>query len=88
MLGKSLLAVALPYKSAAVALILSVVLGPVGLLYASFWGGIVMIAIGIIVISSRLIFPILLIWIMSCVWSVQAVDSYNRKLVEHYFHAQ
>lgn len=30
---------ALPYKSVAAALLFSVILGPVGLLYASFWGG-------------------------------------------------
>lgn len=70
----------LPYKSVAIALLFSVLLGPVGLLYASFWGGVGMILIGIVVVSSRLLFPILLVWIICCILSVKAVESYNKKL--------
>lgn len=74
----------LPYKSLAGALLFSVILGPVGLLYASFWGGLTMIAIGIVVISSKFIFPIILLWIICCIWSVGAVESYNRKVFTCY----
>lgn len=70
----------LPFKSVAIALLFTVVLGPVGLLYASFWGGLLMIVIGIIVCSSRLFFPILLVWIICCIWAVRAVESYNHKI--------
>lgn len=72
----------LPYKSVAVALIFSVILGPIGLLYASLWGGFVMIMIGIVVVSSKFIFPIILVWIISCIWSVAAVESYNKKVYQ------
>jgi hypothetical protein len=67
-------------KSVAVALLFSVILGPVGLLYASFWGGVAMIVLGVVVVSSKLLFPIILLWIICCVWSVRAVELYNRKL--------
>lgn len=71
-----------PYKSVAGALIFCVLLGPIGLLYASFWGGFVMITIGIFVISSKLKFCTLLVWILSCVWGVSAVESYNKKVYQ------
>lgn len=71
----------LPYKSVAVALLFSVVLGPVGLLYASFWGGFTMILVAIIVFSAKYFFPILLVWIMCCIWSVHAVEAYNKTVL-------
>jgi hypothetical protein len=72
----------LPYKSVAVALLFSVILGPVGLLYSSFRGGIFLILIGMVVVSSRLPFPILLLWIVCAIWAVGAAESYNRKLLQ------
>jgi hypothetical protein len=71
----------LPYKSVAGALLFSAILGPVGLLYASFWGGFTMIVVGIVVVSNKYIFPIILLWIICCIWSVGAVESYNRKIL-------
>lgn len=70
----------LPYKSVAAALLFTVTLGPVGLLYASFWGGVFMIFLAVVVFSAKLIFPALLLWIGCCVWAVGAVESHNRKL--------
>jgi len=69
---------ALPFKNLAAALLFSVFLGPVGLLYASTVGGVVMIVLGFIVVSSGLPVPIILVWLGSCVWSVVAVNRYNR----------
>ncbi|GEM_PF-1226652 len=71
------------YKSSALALIFSVILGPVGLLYASFWGGIFMIVVAIIVINNAAIFPIILCWLISIVWAVGAAEYHNRKLFKH-----
>jgi hypothetical protein len=70
----------LPYKSAAIALLFSVALGPVGLLYASFWGGLFMIAFLIFVLSNQFYFVAFLAWLVCCIWSVGAVDSYNKKI--------
>lgn len=72
----------LPYKNVAVAIILCVVLGPVGLLYASFWGGVVMSLIGIIVVSNKFAFPIVLCWMICCMWAVRSVEKYNRALFQ------
>lgn len=70
-----------PYKSVAGALLLCALLGPVGLLYASFWGGVIMIIFGIVVVCSKLIFPIILFWIICCIWSVKAVETFNQKIL-------
>lgn len=70
-----------PYKSVAVSLLFTVILGPVGLLYASFWGGLLMILIGLVVVSSLFPFPIILLWIGCCIWGVRAVEHYNRRLL-------
>ncbi len=69
----------LPFKNLAVALLFSVFLGPVGLLYASTVGGIVMIILGAIMVNSLLPVPIILVWVTSCVWSVVAVNRYNKR---------
>lgn len=71
----------LPFKSVAVTLLFSVFLGPVGLLYSSVWGGVVMIILGFIVLSSQLFVPIALVWVMSSVWAVAATNGYNKKLL-------
>jgi hypothetical protein len=70
----------LPYKSVAGALLFTVILGPVGLLYASFWGGFSMILLGLVVVSSKFLFSILLLWLICCVWAVKAVEAHNRKI--------
>lgn len=71
-----------PFKSLTTALIFTVILGPVGLLYASFWGGVFMIIIGIIVCCSKLFFPILLVWIICCIWGVRACERHNKKATD------
>lgn len=70
----------LPFKSVAIALLFSSLLGPIGLLYASFWGGLLMIFVAIIAFSCKFIFPIILMWLICCIWSVGATESYNKKL--------
>lgn len=69
-----------PGKSVAGALLFTALLGPVGLLYASFRAGVFMIIVGIVVFSNKFFFPIILFWLICCIWSVGAVESYNRKI--------
>lgn len=71
----------LPLKSLAGALLFSVVLGPVGLLYASSLGGIVMIIIFLIALHAQLFGPLLVVWVGSSIWSVLATNRYNKNLV-------
>jgi hypothetical protein len=71
----------LPFKNLAGALLFTVFLGPVGLLYASSMGGITMIIIGFIVACSKYIVPIIMVWLICCIWSVLAVNRYNKKIL-------
>lgn len=72
----------LPLKSVGVALLYTVLLGPLGLLYASIRGSVIMLLLALIVMSSHFWFLTLLVWIISCVWGVAAVESFNRKVVK------
>ena len=72
----------LPYKNLAASLLFSVFLGPVGLLYATARGGIIMAVIAFVVISSRFPVPIIITWVSCCIWSVLATNRYNQKLME------
>ena len=71
----------LPFKSVATALIFTVILGPLGLLYSSFRGGVVMLLLGLIVLSSKFFFPCMLLWIVCCIWAVKSVEKYNETLL-------
>ena len=71
----------LPYKSVAGALLFSVILGPVGLLYSSVWGGLFMISFPIFVVSNQFYFVTFMSWLVCCIWSVAAVDAYNKKIM-------
>ncbi len=72
----------LPFKSTAVALIFTVLLGPVGLLYASYWGGIIMFCIATVVFSNKFFFPCLITWVICSIIAVRAVERYNKKLLQ------
>lgn len=72
----------LPFKNLAAALLFSVFLGPIGLLYASTLGGIVMLVLGVIMVNGKLLLPIILVWLVSCVWSVIAVNRYNKRVMK------
>ncbi len=74
--------VQLPLKSVAVALLFSVFLGPVGLLYASMTGGIVMIVLGLYVFHENLMGLFILVWLISCILSVASANRFNKKIVQ------
>lgn len=71
----------LPFKSSAAALVFTILLGPIGLLYSSFWGGLFMTSITAIVLSLNLVTPAVLTWVISVIWGVGAVEIYNRNLL-------
>ena len=71
----------LPIKSPAVALLFCVFLGPIGLLYSTVMGGIVMIILGLAMFRLKMIGILILVWLISCAWSVAAVNLYNKKML-------
>ncbi len=70
-----------PYKSVAGALLFSVFLGPVGLLYGSVLGGLLMTSIILFVILNQFYFIAFICWLICCIWNVAAVESYNKQLL-------
>lgn len=74
-----------PFKSTAAALLFCALLGPVGLLYSTVVGGVVMLVLGFIVLGFKFIVPIVFVWLISCVWGVAATNRYNKKLLKLLF---
>lgn len=71
----------LPFKSVAGALLFSAILGPVGLLYSSFAGGVMMIVLGVLTIRAQLLGLAIVVWLVCCIWSVAAVNRYNANIL-------
>ncbi|MGD9153493.1 MAG: hypothetical protein PVG30_07560 [Gammaproteobacteria bacterium] len=69
-----------PQKSLMAAILLSLFLGPIGLLYAGFWSGVIMtilmIAIDFVPKFGNLL--VLLLWFIGPYWSVFVCTKYNR----------
>jgi hypothetical protein len=69
-------------KSVATALLLSFFFGPLGLLYASVAGGIVMILLSIIIGIFTVGIGLIFTWIVSIIWAVLAVQMSNKKTAQ------
>jgi len=71
-----------PTKSMGIALLLTVLLGPLGMLYSTVLGALVMIVISVVVAVVTLGLGLLLTWPISTVWAAIATSRYNRRLLE------
>ncbi|PIQ43751.1 MAG: hypothetical protein COV52_00955 [Gammaproteobacteria bacterium CG11_big_fil_rev_8_21_14_0_20_46_22] len=72
-----------PYKSALAALLLGLFLGPLGLMYSTVMGSIIMLVLVVIAIAlnSHLGgFFVYLFWAICLYWNVAAVNRYNKRL--------
>ena len=74
--------VVVPTKSAGLAIILAVIFGPLGLLYSTVTGAIVMFLVNIVVALVTVGFGLILTWPICGVWAAVAVNAYNKKLLE------
>lgn len=68
-------------KSMGLALILTFLFGPLGLLYANVRDGLIMICISIAVAFLTLGFGLIFVWIGSMVWAYMDVEKYNKALM-------
>ncbi len=66
-------------KSVGMAFLLALLFGPLGLLYASVQGAIVMFFVGLFVGIITLGFGLPLAWIGSVIWAVMAAEKTNKK---------
>jgi len=67
-------------KSVGVAFILAFFFGPLGLLYASVVGGIVMFFVGIVIAFITLGFGLVFVWIGCIIWAIVAANNANNKI--------
>jgi len=68
-------------KSPAIAVILAFFFGPLGLLYSTTTGAIVMFIVNIVVGVCTLGFGLFLTWPASAIWAYFAAKRYNAKLL-------
>ena len=66
-------------KSVGVALLLAFFFGPLGLLYASVMGGVIMLILGVIIGIFTLGLGLIIVWIGSIIWAVVAANNANSK---------
>jgi hypothetical protein len=71
-------------KSTGIALLLSFLLGPLGMLYATVMGGFIMFLLSIPVILFTGGLGLLFTIPLGMVWSVSAVNSHNKQLLERF----
>lgn len=75
------LIVAAPTKSAAVAVVLAILFGPLGMLYATVLGGIVMLIVSILVVIPTLGLGLLITQPIGIVWAAIAVNAHNHRVL-------
>lgn len=68
-------------KSMGLAIALSVLFGPLGLLYASIVGGLIMLVISVPLAMVTFGVSLFLTWPVCIVWSIIATNSCNRRLL-------
>ncbi len=79
--------IAAPRKSLAVAVILAVFFGPLGLLYASITGGLILLGADLVALVvtfvtfgiGSVLFP--LIWIASIIWAILAIQGKDQLVI-------
>jgi hypothetical protein len=69
-----------PTKSMGRAFVLTSLFGPLGLLYATLEGALVMLAAGFALALFTLAYSILIVWPVSIIWACRAVRAHNRKM--------
>lgn len=67
-------------KSMAVALILTFLFGPLGLLYATVPGALILLVLTLVIGFFTLGIGFIVGWLASMIWAAVSVNSYNAKL--------
>lgn len=69
-------------KSLGLAIVLTIVFGPLGMLYATVTGGIVMLLVNLVVGIVTLGFGLLVTWPIGVIWAAIATNSHNKQLLQ------
>jgi hypothetical protein len=68
-------------KSFGIAIVLTILFGPLGMFYATVFGALVMIVVSALVAVFTLGFGLVLMWSVAIAWAVAAVYVHNEKLL-------
>ena len=69
-------------KSLGIALLLTFIFGPIGMLYATIWGGFIMLLINLVIGIPTFGLGLIFTWPIQLIWVTLAVRSYNKKLMK------
>lgn len=67
-------------KSMGLGILLTLLFGPLGMLYSTILGGIIMLVLGIPLVVFTFGIGLAIVWPIAIIWTIVAVNSYNRKL--------
>lgn len=70
-----------PTKSMGIAIILTVLFGPLGMLYSTIIGGVIMLIASVILGAVTFGLGLLVTWPICIIWAAVAVSSHNRGLL-------
>jgi len=70
-----------PTKSVGIAIILTVLFGPLGMFYSTIWGAIIMTVLSFFVGILTVGIGLLVTWPISIIWGAATASSYNKKLL-------
>lgn len=70
-----------PLRSPIAALLLTIFFGPVGLIYTSIVGAIILIFLLLVAYGAHSTYALALVWLLGCFWSVVAANRYNRRMM-------
>ena len=70
-----------PTKSMGIAILLTVLFGPLGMLYSTIWGAIIMFVISVVVGFLTLGLGLIVTWPICIIWAAVSTSSYNKKRV-------
>ena len=69
-------------KSVGISLILTILFGPLGMLYSTIWGGIIMMVISLLLALLTAGFSLFITWPICVIWGALAVSSANHRILE------
>ena len=68
-------------KSPGVAILLTILLGPIGMLYSTIVGAVIMLVVNVVIGIVTLGFGLVLTWPVCVVWAAVAASSYNKRIL-------
>ncbi len=71
-----------PTKSVGIGLLLTFLFGPIGMLYATIWGGLLMMVVNLVVGIATFGMGLFITWPIQLIWVALSIRSFNKKLMK------